>query len=261
MLVVGSQDVEGVGRDGAAVVGRCRDMGSVSGGEDEVEGGGGGGRLGSEHHRDEVVDEVGHGVLDEWVAESQVGVGVALDEPDPEVFVHHEVEAEEFVSPWFSLEEVLFGREEGVDADVGHPLDQVSLQVELPLQLRVQSVDVLFQGLQVHAVALFVLAVGAVMLLQTDVGEVDELVGHVLVVVDLGGGAQVAGGTLEDVSLGSGGHQETDVEFAAVPEQGPFQVLLDHPLGATVPLLEEVQDVLQVREYLDALPLVGIRWL
>ena len=81
---------------------------------------------------EEAVKHFGQDALHSVVVDADIRIGVHLDQPDAEVLVNHEIEAEEFegIAPLAGVHGVL-GAEEAVEREVLHPEHEVALEVEL----------------------------------------------------------------------------------------------------------------------------------
>lgn len=83
-----------------------------------------------QHDLEQTVQHVGDDVHHAVVVEAYVGIRVRFDEPDAEVLVNHEIEAEEFegVAPLARVYRIL-ATKEAVEGEVLHPQNEVAMEI------------------------------------------------------------------------------------------------------------------------------------
>lgn len=152
----------------------------------------------------------------------------------------------------------MFDCHERVNDQVFHPGNEVLLHCQLVL--REVLVQVLLKCFETNSVAFFVHSIVGPMLLQAVVGEMNIVVAIWKTVV-IWRGPQVTLLVEEDLVLA--GHQSphTDVKLPLLEQHGALDVLLHYAAGILCSGINEEEQFIQIREYLNPSPLVGIAWL
>jgi len=131
------------------------------------------------------------------------------------------------------------------------------LQVKAYTIVALQTVNVVLKGLQWEGVALLKLAVTASVLLQTVVGEMYIIVG-LFEGVFIARSADVALAIKVYLPTSIDEHPHANIEFPAMVEQWPFDILLYHPQSVERLGTEELQDLIQFAEDFDTASLVEV---
>lgn len=97
--------------------------------------------------------------------------------------------------------------------------------------------------------------------LQAVVRQMSEFVVHIVKVVALAAGAQVADVVEIEVKVALSEAPDSDIEFPSLIEERPLEIFLDDPVRKRHALLQEAVYLIFIAENFDSLALVFIRWL